>query len=298
MKRCAPIFGLLAMLAACADPIWGPEQLGRGKVPVGAASLEQGRKTYGTYCVGCHGEIGDGNGPAARFLNPKPRDFRVGRLKFASVAAGSVPRDEDYLRTLNRGLAGTAMPAFNLLSEEGKRSLVYYVRRLQSGEAELPAPAVAIPEDPWQGEPAKGIAEGERLYHGMASCFTCHPGYVAKPKIAEYLKSYGIPVEGDFRDHLYDAVPKESEWGADITPPNFLVDRLKAGSAREDLVRTIAAGVGGTAMPSWGAALAPEQLWGLTYYVESLVAVRGTPQAQTLRQSLLSQPLFVSQPSP
>jgi mono/diheme cytochrome c family protein len=253
------------------------------------ASLEQGRKTYATYCVGCHGEAGDGNGPAARFLNPKPRDFRVGRLKFASVAAGSVPRDEDYLRTINRGLAGTAMSAFNLLNEDGKRSLTFYIRRLQTGEAEPPAAPVPIPEDPWQAEPAKGIAEGQRLYHGMASCFTCHPAYVSRPKIAEFLKSYGIPVEGDLRDHLYDAVPKESEWGADITPPNFLADRVKAGSTLEDLVRTIASGVGGTAMPSWGAALTPDQLWGLTYYVESLIAIRGTAEARRLRDSLLSE---------
>ena len=289
MKRLGGIFAaFLFTTLGCADVTWGPEQLGQGKVSTQAVSLEQGRKTYATYCIGCHGEAGDGNGPAARFLNPKPRDFRVGRLKFASVAAGSPPRDEDYLRIINRGLAGTAMSAFNLLSEDGKRSLVVYVRRLQTGEAEPPASPVPIPEDPWQAEPAKGIAEGQRLYHGLASCFTCHPAYVPKPKIAEFLKSYGIPVEGDFRDHLYDAVPKESEWGSDITPPNFLVDRVKAGSARDDLIRTIASGVGGTAMPSWGGALNPEQLWGLTYYVESLIAIRGTAAARALRNSLLS----------
>jgi len=41
-------------------------------------------------------------------------------------------------------------------------------------------------------------------------------------------------------------------------------------------------------MPSWGGALNPEQLWGLTYYVESLIAIRGTAAAQALRHSLLS----------
>lgn len=297
MKRWSAIFAVF-LAAGCADVTWGPEQLGQGKGSARAASLEQGRKTYATYCIGCHGESGDGNGAAARFLSPKPRDFRIGRLKFASVAAGSAPRDEDYLRAINRGLAGTAMPAFDLLNEDGKRSLVVYVRRLQTGEPEPAAAPVPIPEDPWQAEPAKGVAEGQRLYHGMASCFSCHPAYVLKPQMAEYLKSYGIPLEGDFRDHLYDAVPKESEWGADITPPNFLADRVKAGSTREDLVRTIAAGVGGTAMPSWGGALTPEQLWGLTYYVESLVAIRGTAEAQRIRNTLLSQPIFIPKPTP
>src|SRR6516165_5221890 len=104
MKRCSAIFAVL-LGAGCADVTWGPEQLGQGKGSTRVASLEQGRKTYATYCIGCHGEAGDGNGVAARFLNPKPRDFRIGRLKFASVAAGSAPRDEDYLRSINRGLA-------------------------------------------------------------------------------------------------------------------------------------------------------------------------------------------------
>src|SRR5215470_3221032 len=108
------IVALFLPFLACADVVWGPAQQGLGKVSSRAASLERGRKTYATYCVGCHGERGDGKGPAARFLEPKPRDFRVGRLKFASVAAGSAPRDEDYLRTINRGLAGTAMAAFDL----------------------------------------------------------------------------------------------------------------------------------------------------------------------------------------
>jgi mono/diheme cytochrome c family protein len=297
MKQSIAIIAVLLTAAGCADVAWGPEQLARGKGSARAVSLEQGRNTYATYCVGCHGEAGDGNGPAAHFLNPKPRDFRVGRLKFASVAAGSVPRDEDYLRTINRGLAGTAMPEFNLLSEDAKRSLVLYIRRLQSGEPEPPASAVPIPENPWQDEAAKAVAEGRRLYHGMASCYTCHPAYLTRPQIADALKSFGMPVEGDFRDHLYDAVPKESEWGADITPPDFLVDRLKAGSSREDLIRSIATGIGGTAMPSWGSALSPEQLWGIAYYVESLTAIRGTAQARNFRDSLLSQPSVTSKPA-
>jgi mono/diheme cytochrome c family protein len=283
-----PLAALLLTMS-CSNVVWGPEQQGFGKISKQAAALEQGRKVYATYCVGCHGEPGDGNGPAARFLSPTPRDFRVGRLKFATVAAGSAPRDEDYLRTINRGLNGTAMPAFNLLNEEEKRSLILYVRGLKTGESEAPAPAVAIPEDPWSSEPSKGIAEGERLYHGMAQCFTCHPAFVPRSRIADYLKSYGMPVEGDFRENLYESVPKESEWGADIVPPNFLVDRLKAGSSRDDLVRSIATGVGGTAMPSWASALQPEQLWGLAYYVESLARMRETPQASALLTSLQSQ---------
>ncbi|MEW5743128.1 MAG: cytochrome c [Myxococcota bacterium] len=35
----------------------------------------KGEATYKTMCVSCHGEKGDGNGPAGAALNPKPTNF-------------------------------------------------------------------------------------------------------------------------------------------------------------------------------------------------------------------------------
>src|SRR5205823_1867957 len=40
---------------------------------------------------------------------------------------------------------------------------------------------------------------------------------------------------------------------------------------REDLYRTIGVGIGGAAMPGWKGVLEEEKLWGLVYYVQSLV---------------------------
>ena len=99
-----------------------------------------------------------------------------------------------------------------------------------------------------------------------------------------------MPFSGSFRDRLYESVEKDSEWGAPIRPPDFLVDRVKAGSTKEELVMVIAAGVGGTAMPSWASGLSPRELWGIAYYVESLVAMRGTPEAAQLKRDLTNQP--------
>lgn len=280
------------LLAGCADDDWGPEKLGLGHTDTRARTLEVGRLTYASYCAGCHGERGDGHGPAMRFLDPKPRDFRLGRLKFASVAAGSAPHDEDYLRTINRGLAGTAMSSFQLIPEDEKRALVAYLRTFIEGPAEEPAPVIPLAEDPWVGNAAAGVTEGERVYHSAAACYACHPAYLTRPRLAEAMTAAGITVEGDFREDLYEPVPKDSEWGAPILPPDFLRDRVKAGTARRDLALTIATGVGGTAMPTWGTALPPEQLWGLAYYVESLAALRGSRAGAQLRQGLLSQPAW------
>ena len=33
------------------------------------------KTTYRRYCVGCHGELGDGEGENAQWIDPKPRNF-------------------------------------------------------------------------------------------------------------------------------------------------------------------------------------------------------------------------------
>jgi mono/diheme cytochrome c family protein len=46
---------------------------------------------------------------------------------------------------------------------------------------------------------------------------------------------------------------------------------LKSVGSLGDIYRVIAAGVGGTAMPTWDGALEPEKLWAMAIYVQSLV---------------------------
>ncbi|MEJ7733018.1 MAG: cytochrome c, partial [Polyangiaceae bacterium] len=77
---------------ACTGDVWDPAELGEGQASSNARTVALGRELYGQYCVGCHGDSGDGNGLAARFLDPKPRDLRLGKLKFAGVASGDPPR--------------------------------------------------------------------------------------------------------------------------------------------------------------------------------------------------------------
>jgi len=44
--------------------------------PPRAELVAQGRELFLERCATCHGENGDGQGPGAAGLNPKPRDFR------------------------------------------------------------------------------------------------------------------------------------------------------------------------------------------------------------------------------
>ena len=76
-------------------------------------TLAEGAAIYLQRCSFCHGLLGDGNGPAAEYLDPRPRDFTLGTFKFRTTQSGELPRDEDLFRTVSRGLSGTAMQAFD-----------------------------------------------------------------------------------------------------------------------------------------------------------------------------------------
>ena len=81
-------------------------------LPRSAEWIAYGKEVYEARCLGCHGEKGDGNGPAATFLwNQRPRNFNAGEFKFR-LTQKPVPTDGDLLRTITRGVRGTAMPAW------------------------------------------------------------------------------------------------------------------------------------------------------------------------------------------
>ena len=84
----------------------------------------RGKAVYERRCVGCHGPNGDGNGPMATFLDPRPRDFRLGAFKFRTTPSGSLPTDGDLYRTLTRGLRFKAVierlsQRFTMFREDG-----------------------------------------------------------------------------------------------------------------------------------------------------------------------------------
>ncbi|MCA9040347.1 MAG: cytochrome c [Planctomycetaceae bacterium] len=100
------------------------------EVSIGGHELAQGQKLYLKHCLHCHGVTGDGQGATAKYLNPKPRDFRLGLFKFKSTDYADKPSHADLVRTLNEGIPGTYMPSFKLLSDEDKAAIVEYVRWL------------------------------------------------------------------------------------------------------------------------------------------------------------------------
>ncbi|MFP4347645.1 MAG: cbb3-type cytochrome c oxidase subunit II [Thermodesulfobacteriota bacterium] len=93
--------------------------------PTTAASLARGKKVYQEFCIGCHGPVGDGMGPAQPYLYPPPFNFTL--LKGREISGGIL-----YYQIMN-GITGSAMPYFkkNLESEKiwevGDYVAVYFI---------------------------------------------------------------------------------------------------------------------------------------------------------------------------
>lgn len=73
--------------------------------------LDEGKALFQRFCAHCHGPRGKGDGPASRYLYPRPRDLSLGVFKFHSTQPGALPTEEDIARTVKRGIPGSPMPA-------------------------------------------------------------------------------------------------------------------------------------------------------------------------------------------
>lgn len=109
-------------------------------ISAGRVHSDENGRSYGLYrehCAHCHGITGDGAGPTAMFLNPYPRDYRMGTFKFKSTPKAQRPTHDDLHRILINGIPGTAMPSFKVLPDNEIEALIHYVRYLSvRGEVE------------------------------------------------------------------------------------------------------------------------------------------------------------------
>ena len=133
----------------------------------------------------------------------------------------------------------------------------------------------------------EAVTRGMKVYHGMAQCLSCHPAYETK----ETINAASLELskrEAILRPDAYHAELKDSEYGYKLMPPDFTRDHVRSGETLEDIYRTIASGIGGTAMPTWKGALPDDDLWAMAYYVRSLIDIKGTPEADARREKLVA----------
>ena len=108
-----------------------PQQIEASMVSIPRSEewIEFGQEVYQRRCEGCHGDKGDGNGPAATFMYEfRPRNFTAGVFKFSLTPSGSLPQDGDLWRTITRGVRGSAMPSWHMLPDKDRIAVIQYIK--------------------------------------------------------------------------------------------------------------------------------------------------------------------------
>ncbi|MBI1995722.1 MAG: c-type cytochrome [Deltaproteobacteria bacterium] len=215
-----------------------------------------GEAIYQKYCSICHGSEGRGDGHAAFFMSPKPRDFSRGSFKLRSTLPGQPPLDSDLFTTVTKGMHGSLMPSFEPLSEQERKSVVAHIKTLAVTEpggkniftaGGRPKPIV-IPPEPRVTRAS--LARGKDFYKDLG-CGDCH---------GNQGKGDG-PSAKDLKD----------QWGYAIQPTDLTAGVFKGGAESRELYKRTATGMDGTPMPAYGDdVITGKHRWALVQYVQSL----------------------------
>jgi cytochrome c oxidase cbb3-type subunit 2 len=232
-------------------------------VPRSSEWIAYGQEVYQRRCVGCHGVSGDGNGPAATFLyKQRPRNFTAAVFKFR-LTKEPLPTDGDLLRTITRGVRGTAMPAWHELPLTDRLAVIQYIKYELAVDRsdpakpyafftkEPPGPPLYIGRPPAPSE--QMLAHAKDVWQN-AKCWECH-GQTGKG-------------DGEKAPGLKD------DLGFPIKPADLTAGQFKSGPVVEDIFRTMTTGLSGTPMPSYRDSLSEEDRWALSYYVLALSAYK------------------------
>ena len=99
---------------------------GVASVAIAGAPVDKaaGKKTYEAQCLICHGQAGDGAGPAGAALRPAPTDF-------TTAAWWQDKTDAAITASIRQGSPGTSMQGYNKMSREDMQNLVAYLHSFE-----------------------------------------------------------------------------------------------------------------------------------------------------------------------
>ena len=187
--------------------------------------IAHGKEVYERRCLGCHGANGDGNGPAATFLyNQRPRNFNNAVFKFR-LTKESIPTDGDLLRTISRGVRGTAMPPWYDLPINDRLAVIQYIKYVLAVDRSDPAkPYAFFTEEPpsaplYIGKPPPPTQQlldrGKEVWE-QAKCWECH----GKTGKGDGEKAAGLKDDEEFT----------------MVPADLTIGQFKSGPAVEDIL--------------------------------------------------------------
>src|SRR5450755_1485059 len=153
------------------------------------------KEDYRRYCVGCHGEVGDGNGENATWVDPKPRDFTLGVFKCRSTPTGTLPTDQDLYDAITRGFDRSNMPQWSTFTKQQRADLVAWVKHFSPRWTnEKPGTPIQIPPEP-EVTPER-IKAGREVF-ARVQCWKCHgvQGMANGPSAATLADDLGRPIQ-------------------------------------------------------------------------------------------------------
>lgn len=226
--------------------------------------IAKGKIVYAQNCTACHGVNGDGQGAAAAFLMPPPRDFVKANYRLRSTPNTRLPTDVDLFRSVSLGMVSTPMPAWKfLLSDDDRWAVVEYVKTFSPRFADPNEvrTVVSLGSPPPRSESV--VAEGKALYTKLA-CITCH---------GETGRGDGTAAVNLVDDSQVKIKPR------DFSNPGL----FKSGYSTKDIVRTILTGFNGTPMVGFHGTIPEADAWKVAYFVETLA--KPAPPAAVARAS-------------
>jgi mono/diheme cytochrome c family protein len=284
--------------------------------------LAQGREVYTRQCAGCHGTTGNGQGPAAMYLNPPPRDYQLGKFKFTSTPRGGKPRRADLTRIIRGGAKGTSMPTFRWMPQEELEAVIDYVILLSSrGELEFRLMKVAEAElaeeddlDPFTiSEHAQFVAAAWANADSLlVQPLTPQPKYddgSIEAGARAFVRLNCYKCHGpDGRGNKAQDVGKD-DWGRVAHAADLTTGMLHGGRRPVDIYRRIYSGINGTPMPGFSVPdtaqgetdqQRSETVWRLSHFITSIVEGRPLPAAvidEEIKEQLKKLPPTPAEPT-
>jgi len=232
-----------------------------------------GAALFDTVCANCHGKTGDGQGKAARYVFPRPRNLRHDSFRLVSTLSKK-PSGEDIYRAIEVGIPGTSMKSWKDLGKEKIGALVDHVIRIRregaterieeelrqeggidsQGTAKIIEDYVskALDAGPrWSGmgsppELRTSVQRGKKVYLEQ-KCASCH----------------GLAGRGSKGMDLVDQNGQPT-WATDLVQGEF-----HGGREPQDIAARVYLGMPGSAMPS-SSNLGAEDLSALVAYCLSI----------------------------
>ena len=190
---------------------------------------------YSTLCSRCHGDLGNGKGMIAVYLDPYPRDL----TKAGFMSSKS---DERLMKSIREGVAGTSMPAWGrVLNDDQIRGVLDHIRKNYVKEPARQSKARQVPDTNPVAADAASVKRGEQIF--LQRCTGCH----------------GKKADGKGPNSI-DMLPR---------PRNLRNADFVSSTKDRRLFESILYGVQGTAMPPWVDYLSQKDVGDLVNYLRS-----------------------------